>query len=481
MNGSTVWHTAARRMAPVAQAACMGMAATLLAQTTARATPPTHAATTPTAAAADISTLCGPTAQSQPLDQLLQHISICQNQPDWLTHLGQRLLDQGRYPEAADHLERALLLAPQHAGAALAYSIALAGLGDLPSALQLLTQLTRRPDLHATDRQALLAAQVRMAETPLPQLVGNSPIGWVQRQSAGLRVGYDNNLLGAPRLSNLTLTLPGGDATLPLDAAGQPRPGNYQRADLRLEATHTQASGRRTDVALGLQHRSSPALPSTDTTQLEWVLDTQPATQTSGAWANLGQSSLHTQGGTRYHTSGAAAGWAWAGTGTCQPRLGLEWQNRRLASNPMLSGSYRGAVASWGCQLAKPAASRSAWLPGSWHLSARLGADHPYQATRPGGTQHTSALRATLRWPLWVAEAELQHTQDTVGYSPLLANNRVRHTTRGLMRVERFVPLQHISPGLYATVGLELYSQHSNLALFKINSASVYAAVRKPW
>ena len=478
MNGRSVWLTVAR---PLARAANTGAAAVLLTHGHAWATPPNPAAQTPTHTAAPSPiTACGPGAQGQNIDHLLQQVPTCQHQPDWLTHLGQRLNEQGRYPEAADHLERALLLAPQHAGAALAYAIALAGVGDLPSALALLAQLTRRPDLPATDRQALLAAQTHMAEAPLPQ-IGGSPTGWMQRHSAGLRVGYDNNLLGAPRLSDLTLTLPGGDTTLPLDVASQPRPGSYQRADVRLEATHTQTNGRRTEVALGLQHRHSPALPSTDTTQPEWALDTQPAPHTSGTWVNLGQSRLHTQGGTRYHTSGLAAGWAWGTTGTCQPRLGVEWQSRELASNPVLSGRYQGAMASWGCQLAHPTTSHSTWLPSSWHLSARWGTDHPQQTARPGGKQRTSTVRATLRWPLWVAEAELQHNQDATGYSPLLANNRTRHTTRGLLRVERIVPLQSVSPGLYGTLGVELYGQQANLALFKIHSTSIYVAVRKQW
>jgi hypothetical protein len=107
--------------------------------------------------------------------------------------------------------------------------------------------------------------------------------------------------------------------------------------------------------------------------------------------------------------------------------------------------------------------------------------DRPTQDSRPGGNQRSSALRATLRWPLWVAEAELLHTQDALGYSPLLGNNMTRHTTRGLLRVERYLPLQTWSPGLYGTVGVEMYAQQANLSLFKIHSTSVYAAVRRQW
>lgn len=463
----------------VVQAALVGMLATLLAPHTAQADTQWPE---PDATHATTESACGPQAQAHSLEQLLENVPTCQRQPDWLTHLGQRLNEQRRYPEAAEHLERALLLAPQHLGAAFAYAIALAGSGDLPSALQLLAQLSTRPDVPEAQRRDLLAAQVRMAETPLP-VIGNA-VGWTQRHSAGLRVGYDNNLLGAPRLNSLTLTLPSGDATLPLDAASQPRPGTYQRADVRLEATHTHTSGRRTDVALALQYRNSPSVSSANTTQTEWLLDTQPGTQANGGpWASLGLTSLHTQGGTHYRTIGLTTGWAWQPNANCQPRLGAEWQTRRLTSNPVLSGNYGGLVASWGCSTTRPPGKADAhpWLPQSWQLNARAGVDQPTQTNRPGGAQRATAVRATLRWPLWVAEAELLHTQDATGYSPLLSNNLTRHTARGLVRLERFIPLQQWSPGLYATVGVEMYGQQANLALFKIHSTSVYAAVRKQW
>lgn len=475
MTRRTAQPSAAQAMA---QAALVGMLWGLLAPGVAQADTPPGTAAPPTQGQPGI---CGPQAQQHSLEQLLQNVPTCQLQPDWLAYLGQRLNEQGRYAEAADHLERALLLAPQHQGAAFAYAIALAGNGDLPSAVQLLAQLSTRSDVPEPQRRELLAAQVRMAEAPLP-LIGNAA-GWAQRHSAGLRVGYDNNLLGAPRLSTLTLTLPGGDATLPLDAASQPRPGSYQRVDVRLEASHTQTNSRRTDVALALQQRNSPSVPSANTTQTELLLDTQPGPKTEGGlWASLGLTNLHTQGGTRYHTTALATGWAWQPNARCQPRLGAEWQTRRLLNNQVLSGNYGGLVASWGCTLhASTNTPPPNWLPQSWHISARHGVDHPTQTTRPGGAQRSGALRATVRWPLWVAEAELLHTQDAEGYSPLLGNNLTRRTTRGLLRLERFIPLQHWSPGLYATVGVEMYGQQANLTLFKIHSTSVYAAVRKQW
>lgn len=419
---------------------------------------------------------CGPQAQQHTLAQLQAHTQRCQQHPDWLAHLGQRLNEVGQYAEAADHLERALLLAPTHLGAAFAYAVALAGNGDLASAVQLLAQLSTRPDLPATQRQQLVSAQQRMAAGQATALAPPAP-DWQTRASAGLRWGYDNNLLGAPRLSSLTLTLPGGDVTLPLDTASQPQPGAFQRADARLQATHTQASGRRTELALALQHRHTPAAPGASTTQVEALAETLPAT--TGSWASASASQLHTQGGTRYHSTGLAGGWAWAWPHTaCQPRLGAEWQSRQLTSNPVLSSHYRGLLASVACQRS---AHSPAWQPTHWAISLRHGPDHPTQPERPGGPQRTTSLRATAQWPQWTAEAELTHTRDSSGYSPLLSNNLVRQSTRGLLRLEHTHPLHHWLPGLQAQLGVEVYVQRANLAIFKVNSTSVFAGLRKQW
>lgn len=441
------------------------------------ATPSMSAAQPLSQAEARLLELCGPEARHHSLEQLLAHISPCQNQPDWLAHLGERLNAQGKYAEAAEHLERALLLAPQHLGAAFAYAIALAGTGDTVSAVQLLAQTSTSPDLPESQRQQLQLAQQRMAGVQHLPTLGALGHGWHARPSVALRMGHDNNLLGAPRLGSLTLTLPGGDITLPLESNSQPQPGAYQRADLRLDATHLHDNGRRTDLALALQHRQTPALSAATTTQAEALAETQPTG--AGPWSSASLANLHTQGGTRYHSTGLAAGWAWATPG-CQPRLGAEWQDRQLSSNPVLSGRYTGFTLSWACNQA-PALVSTSWEPQQWSIHLRAGQDNPTQTTRPGGAQRIAALRATARWPLWVAEAELAHTQDSTGYSPLLANNRVRHSTRGLLRLERQQPLHTWSPGLQAHWGIEVYSQHANLALFKVHSTSVYASLRKQW
>lgn len=454
--------------------ALLTTAALLAAASASAATPPMAAplATTPAA--------CEPSTQPpQSLDSLLAGLPRCEKSPNWLTALGERLLAQQRYAEAAEHLERALLLAPTHVPAAFAYSVALAGNGDLSSALQLLAQLATRPDVPPPLRQQLAQAQQRVIGLAgTNDETDNAAPRWQHRQSAGLRLGHDTNLMGTPRLSTLTLTLPGGDVSLPVEPSSLPRSGSYQRADVRTEHTHTALNGRRTELSAALLRRTSSAAPIANTTQAELALDTQPGPDTTRSpplWATASVASLQTQGGLDYRNLGLGTGWAWSQP-TCGQRLGVEWQQRQLLNNPVLSGRYSGTTASWGC-----APAQTGWQPTHWQLSARLGTDHPTDPSRPGGPQQQLGLSATLRWTHWLAAIDTQRNRDTTGYSPILLNNTVRKTNTLTLRVEYHTPLTLWSLPLHALVGLEAHQQRANLEFFKLNSSGAYLSLRTRW
>lgn len=457
-------HRPPRRRA--AWCAGAGLAACLLAAPASAQTPP----------------LCDTLAQQTQTtpEQLLPHLPTCQRHPGYLARLGRLLNALQRYPEAAEHLERAILFDPDATAPQMDYAIALAGSGDTLSALQLMAALLQRPGLPPEQRAALMAARARWAQaahTPLRQT----------RLQAGLRWGWDNNLLGAPNLSSLTLTFPSEVIQLPLDESNRPRPGTYLRTDARLDHTHLQPSGTRWDLGLALLHRRSPAVPEAGSHQAEAVLErSHPGAPQGTLWARTGHylgasgAWLHTGSGSSYRSLGAAAGLQWqpqaaSAARTCQSRLGLEAQQRSLHSNPLLSGRYWGLAAQWYC----------ASLPQApqWRVHLRTGQDRPLQPGRPGGAQHETALRATWSLPhspsaTWLLDAELTHTRDATGYSPLLANNTPRRQSRAALRLE----YQHTWPGgLQALAGLEAVAQHSNLPLFGLRSQGVYLGLRASW
>ena len=106
------------------------------------------------ARAADAASCASPPVQQDPapettLEHMLAAVPACQKDAPFLATLGQLLNSQGRYLEAADHLERALMLQPSLKDAQLSYAIALTGSGDVQSAAALLDNLLADPALPA--------------------------------------------------------------------------------------------------------------------------------------------------------------------------------------------------------------------------------------------------------------------------------------------------------------------------------------------
>ena len=442
------------------------------------------AAFAPTAAAQDLA--CDSTDMlMQSADAMRLALPRCQKNATYLARMGHLYLVEERYAEAADHLERALLFQPENAAAQLDYALALAGSGDLASALNLMLALQQRPDLPEPLRRSLRLATREWASSS----GAAAQTAQATRIGAGLRMGYDSNLLGAPQLRNITLTLPGESITLPVDGSSQPHPGGYARADMRLEHTRLLEGNRRWDLQAAILQRSSPRVNDANSTQAELQLEHARSPTSPGAlgyYASGALAVLRTHAGTRYASQGLAAGlqWAAAGSGgepagsaipsTCAGRLGMEWQNRALQSNQVLSGRYSGISAHWGCSV--PAGFQ-------WQLAARAGRDQPRQASRPGGAQDQFSLRAYARGAVggsgaWVVDTEASHSEDASGYSPLLDNGRRRRISRLSLRSEY---QQQLAPGLVGLVGIESVAQRASLSLFSLRSQGVYLGLRAAW
>ena len=407
-------------------------------------------------------------------DALATELQRCYTHPTYLARLGHLYNLQQRYAEAIDPLERALLFAPSNPDTQLDYALALAGSGDVASALNLVLALQHDPALPAGFRQGLQQTSQLWASG------AGAPPSQGTRISASTRLGYDSNLLGAPKLGSITLTLPTETITLPVDANSRPRPGAFARTDLRLQHVRVQPDGSRWELQAAALQRNSPRLSAANSTQAELQLEhSRPSAPAHwGHYASAALASLQSHTGTRYTSQGLSVGAALPPPSTashCALRLGLEWQNRQLHSNSVLSGRYGGISSQWGCT-----------PPGGtlyWQLTARAGQDRPQDATRPGGAQNQYSLRAHATAAssiatTWLLDAEASHSRDATGYSPLLANNRRRTINRLTLRLE----MQHtLTPHIAALAGLEAVAQSASLPLFALHSRGLYAGLRAQW
>lgn len=402
------------------------------------------------------------------LPQELEKLSQCQNDSAWLAWVGWALNQLKRYSEAIDYLERSLMLDPDPPRTQLDYAIALAGSGDGLASLQLMQALFSHPQLPPPLRIALQREIARWG--PLAQ-----PTGWRQHRYLVVRLGHDNNLLGSPDLSSLTLTTPGQTVQLPLDASYARQPGNYLRTDV-----YWNASKGPWQLAASLGGRAS-SRQGAGLGQAQITAEYQ-----ASAWY-LGASlaALNASVGTRYRATGLSGGLQWR-SDHCASRLGLEWQRRNLSSSPILSSDYSGGLLQLSCEPSVP----RAWPLGLqlWHASLRWGQDQPQNTQRAGGHQQQSQLRLVALGQGWGAQHQWQldgeayMQADAVGYSPLLQNNAVRRMRRLVLRAEYSWPLAPSSTGFWQlALGLEWQRQRANLALFQQRSQGAYLALRSQW
>ena len=435
------------------------------------------------------------------LELLLQAVPTCQRDPVFLAELGQRLNRQGRYLEAADHLERALMLEPALKDAQLSYAIAMAGSGDVQSAAALLQDLLNTPDLPAA-----LRAPIERQVAALQSGTAAELAGWRKRFSVASRIGYDSNLLGSPNLESLTLTLPGQSLVLPLDSSYLAQGGGYARVDALVNLRRHGSDGVHWELEASLRSRASPALPQAGSTQTDLVLERSYLSASAGTAAPAGASAsaaafggyydlnlsdLQSQSGLHYQAWGLAGGWAgrwnWPGSATCNARAGLEGQERSYPNNQLLSGRYKGLSLLWAC--AHPRG-------GQWQVGVKAGTDEAQDGARAGGSQAQSSVRLSGIWPLAdlapaglgtqpalrfgrvLADLEYSQQSDATGYSPLLEGGLVRSVERRAARLEYQHP---ISAGAEWVLGLDWAAQASNLALFAQDSRGAYTGVRLAW
>lgn len=460
------------------------------------------------AVARPVPTLCRELMEQTLTDKTLPQwqaaVPTCQYQPQWLATLGNVLNQLGRYREAADHLERALLLDAQLLDAQIDYAIALAGVGDTLSAQVLLTSLLESSELPPALRATLQQQQAALAKRQAPSL---NKARWQARAQLGLLMGRDSNLLGAPNLGSLALTL--GDITqvLPLESSYLAKAGTYNRTEAVVHARRAETDGSQWDLLATVRHRASPSVSEAGTDQYEIVAErsnmgTSNSRASHGNYLRASAASLDTRLTGRYTVQGFAAGLSLsaaapqnkstqAPAADCQLRAGGELQERRYLANSTLSGQYRGLALGWSCQRTVQALQGAQTV--KWVASLRAGQDHPLEDARPGGVQTQTSLQLQMQAPAallleaaqgqWQLTGEWSNSRDDTAYSPWLANGALRRINKHAARFEylRNIKNSKTAGAWQLQTGVEWAKHQSNLELFRLHSWGPYVGLRFGW
>lgn len=383
----------------------------------------------------------------------------CLNDGPFLAHLGHLLNAEGRYGEAADRLERALLLAPDSRDTQLDYVIALAGTGDFRSSRALLDTLLADPELPGPLRAALVRKRSAL-----------SGYRWTRHVTLGMVAGYDSNLLGAPNLQSLDLSVSGQTLNLPLSDSYRAQAGRFLRADLNVDVTREEDGGALWDMFGSLRRRISPDVDSSDYSQFNLAVERSDHRETPGPYMNAALSRVEGSLGGLYSLGslGGGVGIPW-GQG-CHARAGVESQWRVYPVNRVLDGRYAGFQAQWAC-----------YGRDSWALTASAGSDAALSPDRPGGAQRQYELRFTSYVPLakgtLKADLDLANIRDERGYNPLLGEGRNRTMLRQVARLEFAIPHGR----LQVAAGVEYVNQTASIELFRVRGIAPYVSIRHGW
>lgn len=414
---------------------------------------------------------CPPTATQIPenmdaraatLHQLDARATECSQDAPWHAQRGAVLLALGREAEAAESLERALLLDPNHAGARVDYADALARLGDTRAATELAASLLTLPDLPGAARRHL-----EQGMSTWGQEQSSRPSPWQTRVELTPQIGWERNLNGGPATDAILLTLPEGTISLPLARAQRPQAGAANQTSADLQALRTLSSD------WSLFTRGQLRLRDSAGAQSDYLLsnvETYLLHRRNSGELSLQLSRLDQLFGGKHLLSETrlVAQHLWLGE-VCRPRLGIDGGRRDYPGAAILDGDQFGIHLGLLC------------ARGAWRLDTdlRLAEDTPRHAGRPGGSQEWMELQISAVWQAEgyrvKSDVGISQIRDDEGYSPLLSYNETRRIRRQSLRLEFIKPL---TPRWDATVSAEHFRQQSNLRLFELNNHGLYFGAR---
>ena len=396
----------------------------------------------------------------------LQSIEVfresCSNRVDYLWYRGVLLLSLGRGRDAAEVLERAVLLQPDFPGIQLDFAQALAASGDRLSAGSLIERLLLRQDIHSGFRQILEREKEALRRTRTPLTL-----------KASSQLGYETNLNSAPNSRFFTLTSGGGPVVLELDESGRKRSGVAW-----LNAMGLQSNGMLGNPSEGsfasLDVRSRTSAGGTDYLQLgalavfqrridllrhSFIVDFRPSFNR----IQFGGQTIF--GGLGFQTGLEAASWL-----GCPIRFGPDFERREFPQATTNNGHFYAVFGALRCSTSLV----------DYALQLRVGLDDAEHLRRPGGDQRRQELTfigSRIIWGGIKADfiGSVARANDSVPYSALLSQGAVRRLNRILVRLEVGGPIGG-TLGWYGS--LERGRQGSNLELFQTAYNAVFFGLK---
>lgn len=389
-------------------------------------------------------------AQSQSL--------ACESRADYHAHLGALFLALRQTQQAANALEKSLLLNPEQPGTQLDYAHALALLGEKASAQEIVNQVTARPDIPPGLRQWLLGVPSERVETG-PR--------WSWAQLLQTTAGHETNLSSASSANAITLYLSNGPVLVPLDDGAKPQSGTGLKNLLAIQG-QSPAGGPDLRLSMALQTRNATG-----------VADNHLASMSATYVKPLRAGQLHLRWDGHhfqrnhsftYQDQGLSLQYHFVPFPTpCRWRTSLGSSAQKFSGNADLNGRLNQIRVEGSCRHSDQSET---------HWGLGTGKDLAQTSQRPGGdkTRQDWTIRherpvGTAATQTWVRQTRMN---DSERFSPLLGD-LVSRSTRLDWGAGVWWP---IAGQWSAGLDVESTSQKSSNALLNINNLAIYAGLR---
>ena len=398
------------------------------------------------------------TEWSETLGQLEGLFDSCLQSAEYFALRGAAQLNTGALPQAIESLERALLLDPDNGAALIDYGVALYNDGQLFAALDVNQILIERDDVpeglreQIVERQALWQSQT--VETAY---------------RADLSGGFDNNLNGGPRDSQIAITLSGESIYLALNENFRSVEGPFLISGLA--AMHTRLSPGRRDALTGQIRGRFSENRESDVIQLAGAYDVLREGRRSSIRQWLGASHLLFSGEALFTGVDLAHRFQLnRRSSACDRYLSAEFQHQTWHTQRLLDGvevrAALGGLCSFNGLEGHRFGLELALLQNYALRDRRLGGDRD-------GWQMRGQWQYTVGRGLLAAQIELGSLLDGVGYSPLLDDNSRRVVSRRAFNMQFLYPGSVLGRRADLTVNVYHQDQSSNIGLFKVTDTSL--------
>ncbi len=425
-------------------------------------------AQTPTAIAATPQALCPGKFAAQPpaeaedqriaLRRAQTHSLACENRADFHAHLGGLLLALRQIPQAANSLEKSLLIDPEQPGTQLDYAHTLALLGETASAQEIINQVSARPDINPGLRQWLLGTSGTGPSTD-PQ--------WAWAQLLQTTAGHESNLTSATHANAITLFLSNGPVLVSLDDGVKPHSGAGLKNLLAVQG-QSPAGGPDLRLTMALQTRKASGVTDNHMAALSATyVKPMLAGQMHFRWEGH---HFHRNNSFTYQDQGLALQYHFAlWPSACKWRTSLGSSEQQFEGNLNLNGRLTQARLEGSCNHSDQSET---------HWGLGRGQDKAQTQQRPGGdkTRQDWTIRHERPIGKVATQAWLRQTtvQDSERFSPLLGD-LVSRSTRIDWGTGAWWP---VAPQWSAGLDVESTSQKSSNALLNIKNLSIYAGIR---